>query len=122
MNPVFCYMSSVALFFIVLNNVLNHVCCLHQTNGVVSLTKSLVWGPGLDVDIVVPVRYFFVQPVDTEGHKYASDIVNTLRQWLECSFRGATLFLMCTHTCHYCLATFCYGCHKSDKTPHWLQI
>jgi len=34
-----------------------------------------VWGPGLDVDVVVPVRYFFIQPVDTGGRKYVLIIV-----------------------------------------------
>jgi len=61
-------MVHCAPFIAFLLTVLNS--CSYQTNGDVSLTKSLVWGPGLDVDIVLPVRYFFIQPVDTEGHKY----------------------------------------------------
>ena len=61
--------SFIALFLVILNNMANHLCCSYQTASAVSLTKSLVWGPGLDVDVVVPVRYFFIQPVDTEGHK-----------------------------------------------------
>lgn len=32
-------------------------------------SKFIVWGPGLDVKIHLPVRYFFVQTVDTNGNK-----------------------------------------------------
>jgi len=61
------YCTAFISFLILLNN---YVCWSSETNGVVSVTRSLVWGPGLDVDIVLPVRYFFIQPVDTKGHKY----------------------------------------------------
>jgi len=64
MQLMFYCTPFIAFFLTVLNN------CSYQINGDVSLTKSLVWGPGLDVDIVLPVRYFFIQPVDTKGHKY----------------------------------------------------
>ena len=77
-----CYYTSLsftALFLSTLNHMANYVCCSHQTAGVVSLTKSLVWGPGLNVDFVVPVRYFFIQPVDTEGHKYVSLVMIALQ-------------------------------------------
>jgi len=62
----------VFLFLAVMSNMAKLVCCWHQTSRVrvVSLTESLVWGPGLDVDVVVPVRYFFIQPADTGGRKY----------------------------------------------------
>ena len=33
-------------------------------------SKFLVWGPGLNVKIVLPVRYFYVQAVDDNGNKY----------------------------------------------------
>ena len=36
----------------------------------VSPEKSLVWGPGLRADIVVPARYFMIQAVDPTGEKY----------------------------------------------------
>jgi len=62
----------IVLFLVVMSSVTRLVCCSHQTSKVVSLTKSLVWGPGLDVDVVLPVRYFFIQPVDTDGNKYVS--------------------------------------------------
>lgn len=29
--------------------------------------KCLVWGPGLNPDVVLPVRYFFIQTVDSQG-------------------------------------------------------
>lgn len=31
----------------------------------VDLSKSFVFGPGLDKHVTLPVRYFFIQPVDT---------------------------------------------------------
>jgi len=67
--------SFVFLFLAIMSNRAKLVCCSHQTSRVVSLTESLVWGPGLDVDVVVPVRYFFIQPVDTGGRKYVLIIV-----------------------------------------------
>lgn len=29
--------------------------------------KCLVWGPGLNPDVVLPVRYFYIQTVDSQG-------------------------------------------------------
>lgn len=29
--------------------------------------RCLIWGPGLNPDIVLPVRYFFIQAVDSNG-------------------------------------------------------
>lgn len=29
--------------------------------------KCLVWGPGLNPDVVLPVRYFYIQTVDSRG-------------------------------------------------------
>ncbi|XP_030056134.1 protein O-glucosyltransferase 3 [Microcaecilia unicolor] len=34
----------------------------------VSAERSLVWGPGLQAEIVLPVRYFYIQAVNAEGH------------------------------------------------------
>lgn len=31
--------------------------------------RCLVWGPGLSSDMVVPVRYFFIQAADSNGEK-----------------------------------------------------
>ena len=33
----------------------------------VSAPRSLVWGPGLRPGVVLPVRYFYLQAVDSEG-------------------------------------------------------
>lgn len=33
----------------------------------ISPERCLIWGPGLDPDAVLPVRYFFIQAVDSEG-------------------------------------------------------
>ena len=35
----------------------------------VSLENSVVWGPGLKADFLVPVRYIYVQLVDKKGAK-----------------------------------------------------
>lgn len=29
--------------------------------------KCVVWGPGLNPDVVLPVRYFYIQTVDSHG-------------------------------------------------------
>lgn len=36
----------------------------------ISVEKTLVYGPGLNPDIVVPVRYIYVQAVDTDGKNF----------------------------------------------------
>ena len=36
----------------------------------VSAEKTLVWGPGLDHNIHLPVHYVFIQAVDEDGRKY----------------------------------------------------
>lgn len=33
----------------------------------ISPGSCLIWGPGLDPDVVLPVRYFFIQAVDFKG-------------------------------------------------------
>ena len=35
----------------------------------ISAEKSLVWGPGLDHNIHLPVHYVFIQAVDEDGTK-----------------------------------------------------
>lgn len=37
-----------------------------------SAGKSLVWGPGLEPNIVLPARYFFIQAVDNSGQNFTS--------------------------------------------------
>ena len=34
----------------------------------------LVWGPGLESNFNVPVRYFFIQLVNTENEKFVKNI------------------------------------------------
>lgn len=36
---------------------------------VISAAKTLVWGPGLEADIVLPARFFYIQAVDNSGKK-----------------------------------------------------
>lgn len=31
--------------------------------------RCLIWGPGLNPDVVLPVRYFVIQAVDSNGEK-----------------------------------------------------
>ncbi|XP_043927887.1 protein O-glucosyltransferase 2 [Protopterus annectens] len=38
----------------------------------VSPTKTLIWGPGLEAEIVLPARYFFIQAVDNDGKNFTS--------------------------------------------------
>ena len=40
-----------------------------KTVRTVSLSKTVIWGPGLQVDVVLPARYFFIQAVDSFGNK-----------------------------------------------------
>lgn len=35
-----------------------------------SAAKSLIWGPGLETNIVLPARFFYIQAVDSSGKKY----------------------------------------------------
>lgn len=37
--------------------------------GGIAPQRCLVWGPGLRADSVLPVRYFFIQAVNSEGEK-----------------------------------------------------
>uniref|UniRef100_A0A8C9S0D9 Protein O-glucosyltransferase 2 n=1 Tax=Scleropages formosus TaxID=113540 RepID=A0A8C9S0D9_SCLFO len=37
-----------------------------------SAARSLVWGPGLQADVVLPARYFFIQAVDGAGTSFTS--------------------------------------------------
>ena len=39
------------------------------SNSDVSLSSSLVWGPGLSAGFQLPVRYFYLQLVDVAGRK-----------------------------------------------------
>ncbi|XP_029458330.1 protein O-glucosyltransferase 3 isoform X2 [Rhinatrema bivittatum] len=43
----------------------------------ISAEKSLVWGPGLRAEIVLPVRYFYIQAVSAEGHNVTRSPGNT---------------------------------------------
>lgn len=38
----------------------------------VSAPRSLAWGPGLQAAAVLPVRYFFLQSVDSDGRNLTS--------------------------------------------------
>lgn len=40
-----------------------------NAGSVISAVKTLVWGPGLEVDIVLPARFFYIQAVDGSGKK-----------------------------------------------------
>ncbi|EDL95514.1 KDEL (Lys-Asp-Glu-Leu) containing 2 [Rattus norvegicus] len=42
------------------------------TGARVSAPRSLAWGPGLHADAVLPVRYFFLQSVDSDGRNFTS--------------------------------------------------
>lgn len=38
----------------------------------VSAPRSLVWGPGLETDVVLPARFFYIQAVDSKGNNFTS--------------------------------------------------
>lgn len=42
------------------------------TGARVSAPRSLAWGPGLQAAAVLPVRYFFLQSVDSDGRNFTS--------------------------------------------------
>lgn len=41
----------------------------NQDSGRFDVTKTLIWGPGLNPKIVVPVRYFYIQAKDVTDRK-----------------------------------------------------
>ena len=50
------------------------ILCWHTSSALgpsstIDLGKTLLWGPGLNPDFFVPVRYFFIQPVTKDGEK-----------------------------------------------------
>ena len=40
-----------------------------QAGPVPSAAKTLVWGPGLEADVVLPARFFYIQAADGSGRK-----------------------------------------------------
>uniref|UniRef100_A0A8C6V6G3 Protein O-glucosyltransferase 2 n=1 Tax=Neogobius melanostomus TaxID=47308 RepID=A0A8C6V6G3_9GOBI len=36
------------------------------------VTKTLVWGPGLEPNVVLPARFFYIQAVDTKGSNFTT--------------------------------------------------
>lgn len=57
------------------------LCCLGLFNllpsgvfagSVPSAAKTLVWGPGLETNVVLPARFFFIQAVDSHGRNLTS--------------------------------------------------
>ncbi|XP_007562750.1 PREDICTED: KDEL motif-containing protein 1 isoform X2 [Poecilia mexicana] len=43
-----------------------------KVGSVISAAKTLVWGPGLEADIVLPARFFYIQAVDSSGKNLTS--------------------------------------------------
>ena len=41
--------------------------------------KTKVWGPGLDPAFHLPVRYFIIQAVDSQGHNFSVSLGNIFR-------------------------------------------
>lgn len=37
-----------------------------------SAARTLVWGPGLEPDVVLPARFFYIQAVDTKGNNFTT--------------------------------------------------
>lgn len=64
------YSYSSFMFFAIINVFTVNVCLLK--NEVPSLRNSIVYGPGLRADFVVPVRYFFIQLIAENGKNLTS--------------------------------------------------
>lgn len=47
----------------------------------VSPERSLVWGPGLSPDAVVPVRFFYIQAVNSKGENLTISPGNSVCFW-----------------------------------------
>lgn len=62
--------------------------CLLAATEPVSPQRSLVWGPGLRADIVMPVRYFFIQAVSPEGRNLTSSPSGTGQKTFKVSIRS----------------------------------
>lgn len=41
-----------------------------QADEAPSAANTLVWGPGLDANVVLPARFFYIQAVDSSGRKW----------------------------------------------------
>ena len=62
----FAYVFGILIIFVHTSSALDSAL---DSDNVVDVSKTLVWGPGLNPNFVVPVRYFFIQPVDLNGDK-----------------------------------------------------
>lgn len=62
---------SVRLFLLLVFSLEEFRCTVsgEKSGSVISAAKTLVWGPGLEVDIVLPARFFYIQAVDNLGGK-----------------------------------------------------
>ena len=67
----------------------------------VNVKKSLVFGPAFDREIVLPVRYFYIQLVDKKGKKY----VLFISIWRHAHF---LCFLKCSSRTKLQLSSFVY--------------
>lgn len=53
-----------------------HESSVFVSSSEVDLDKTFVWGPGLNPDFFVPVRYFFIQAVDANGDNITESLGN----------------------------------------------
>lgn len=63
--------SSFAILFVNLFLRVEFLECKNSKSGL-SGENSLIWGPGLRTNIVLPVRYFFIQAVDDAGNNFTT--------------------------------------------------
>jgi len=61
------HLPGYILFIILSSSILASSASENKIN--VDLKKTLIWGPGLNPKIVLPVRYFYLQVVDKNGSK-----------------------------------------------------
>lgn len=59
----------LSLFVLCCLGLLEHTPPVASTGAVPSATRTLVWGSGLEANIVLPARFFYIQTVDSSGRK-----------------------------------------------------
>ena len=56
----------IILHFCIWFNVFQSFNC---TDNIVDVKKTLIWGPGLNPKFSAPLRYFYIQPVNSKNEK-----------------------------------------------------
>lgn len=60
-----CFANDLHRWFIVVLACINGVLPVNES---ISPERCIIWGSGLNADTVLPVRYFYIQTVHSNGH------------------------------------------------------